>query len=94
MKPITVLHIIDSLALGGTELQVVRTLRRLDANGFRQVLCLLRWMEYSTLQALEDKIETHTLNLAVKNDYRRGVIRLRHLIDRIQPDVLHTHLFK
>jgi len=94
MKPITVLHVIDSLALGGTESQLVRTLRQLDPSRYRSVLCLLRWMEHSTLQALDDRIETHTLGLALKNDYVQGVVRLRDLIRRIAPDVLHTYLFR
>ena len=39
MKPITVLHVIDTLQTGGTESQLLRILPRLEPGVFRQVLC-------------------------------------------------------
>jgi len=91
MKPITVLHVIDTLQTGGTESQLLRILPRLDPGVFRQVLCPLQ-MTGSLAGVAGDGVETHPLGLH-KNDVLRGVAALRATIARVRPDLLHTHLF-
>jgi len=93
MKPITILHVIDTLQTGGTESQLVRTLPRLDPQAFRQVVCLLRDVSWPTWLATNG-VETYPLGLSSKNSIIRGVWRLRRIIDRVRPDLLHTHLFE
>ena len=89
---ITILHVIDTLAPGGTEFQLVRMLQRLDAHGFRSTVCVLRTPAGLPWIAA-DRVQPHSLGLKHRRDYVSGVRRLVQLIRAVRPTVVHTHLF-
>ena len=89
--PITILHVIDTLAPGGTEFQLVRTLQRLDAHAFRSTVCVLRTP--AGLPWIAADRAPHTLGLKHNMDYVSGVRRLVQLIRTVRPTVVHTYLF-
>lgn len=90
--PITILHVIDTLAPGGTEFQLVRTLQRLNAHGFRSTVCVLRTLA-GLPRIAADRVEPHSLGLKHSRDYVSGVRRLVQLIRTLRPTVVHTYLF-
>jgi L-malate glycosyltransferase len=85
----TVLHMFADLAPGGEELQVLTLVQGLDRSRWRSVVCTARG------GMLEDRFRAEaSLHIVGKG---KGVdlrtpIRIRKLIDAIQPDIVHTHL--
>jgi glycosyltransferase involved in cell wall biosynthesis len=90
---ITVLHVIDSLDVGGAERQLVAMLLRSDRAQYRHVVCVLgRKTDLAT--ALEaGGITVHALGLSIGREAVRAVGRLRGLVDGLGPDVLHVCLY-
>jgi glycosyltransferase involved in cell wall biosynthesis len=92
---VKVLYLIERLARAGTELHVLKVLQRLDRSRFEPVLCCLS--EETTDKSLLPKDVPHRLlgagwNLVHPRTYL-VYRRLRELIAREKPDVLHSFLF-
>jgi glycosyltransferase involved in cell wall biosynthesis len=90
---ITVLHVIPSLAIGGTERQLVEYVARSSAPD-RHVLAV-----FDEEGALADRIPVRPANVGplgrrmrdLPSDLR-AIKRLRRLIQCVRPDVVHAHL--
>jgi len=93
MRKTNILYVITSLGLGGAENLLVAYLKRLDSNKYNFFVCALREKPDDLLSEIAKHAEVTILG--VKNKFNPSVIfQLRELIKKIQPDIIHTHLFQ
>lgn len=91
-----VLHVIDRLAMGGTQNLLLRSLAELERRGVESHVCVLA-SEQTTDDGTRDLVSPTYLDFP--GDYRnplavRGCVRqLCQLIDRLQPDIVHSYLW-
>lgn len=90
----TILFVIDTLEVGGTERSLLDIAGRLDPSRFRPIVCRLYPGE--TLQAEFERagIEVVSCELPGKYSFLRGVRKLRSFVREKQPDLIHTMLFR
>lgn len=92
-SPIAVLHVLESLEIGGSERQLVNLVTRSDTRRFRHVVCTLSGGGplVGALQAANVPVR----ELGIRS---RGiwpvVHRLWRLVNEVQPDILHATLFR
>jgi glycosyltransferase involved in cell wall biosynthesis len=88
-----VLILVTTLTFGGAETQVVRLATELKARGWAvAVVCLVAPVAY--VQQLNKRgIDVHSLDMPRGVPDFRAVFRLRSLIRRLQPEILHCHMF-
>jgi glycosyltransferase involved in cell wall biosynthesis len=88
-----VLILVTTLTFGGAETQVVRLATELKARGWAvAVVCLVAPVAY-VQQLNKAGIDVHSLDMPRGLPDIRAVFRLRSLIRRLQPDILHCHMF-
>jgi glycosyltransferase involved in cell wall biosynthesis len=88
-----VVILVTTLTFGGAETQVVRLATELKARGWAvAVVCLVAPVAY-VQQLNKGGIEVHSLDMSRGVPDIRAVFRLRSLIRRLQPDILHCHMF-
>ena len=93
MQQIKILYVITSLGLGGAEKLLLSHLERLDKKKYEFYVCTLRVKPNDLAQSISKYAEL--INLNVKNRFDPSIIfHLRKLIKKIQPDIVHTHLFQ
>lgn len=85
----TILHVIDSLARGGAERVVVNNIKLFTE--YKHVLCLLHG-PFNFIEELGDDIPVEVINFKSKLGVLTAVYRLRKIIKKYQPDIVHTHL--
>jgi len=85
-----ILHVIDSLGIGGTENLLKDTLPLL--NDYEHVLCYLENPD-TLLPQMEVK-SSYFLEYRSKWSLLKSIFRLRKIIRHEKPDVIHTHLYK
>jgi glycosyltransferase involved in cell wall biosynthesis len=84
---------VTTLTFGGAETQVVRLATELKARGWAvAVVCLVAPVAY-VQQLNKAGINVHSLDMPRGMPDFRAVFRLRSLIRRLQPDILHCHMF-
>jgi glycosyltransferase involved in cell wall biosynthesis len=87
-----IFYVIDSLNVGGAEIQLMSLIRSCLTDGHRVSV------SYFTPGVLSEELES--LGVRCYRLSRHGlrdpsvVVRLRRLLERLQPDVVHTHLRK
>lgn len=88
----TIVYIIDSLAIGGAEKSTVEIAIRLKS--FKPVFVYL--FSDNSLEGLLKKngIEVFALGIARKNDYKTAQKKLYPLLKIINPDIVHSILFR
>jgi glycosyltransferase involved in cell wall biosynthesis len=93
MPPITVLHVLESLEIGGSERQLVNIILRSDTGRFRHVVCTV-----SGGGPLVDVLRARNVPVRELGVRSRGVWpvvrRLWQLVREVRPDIIHAALFR
>ena len=90
-RSIKVLHLITSLEVGGAQHGLLLGLPRFDPERYEHIICSLMIRIPMAEQFRESGIEVHALGLKRRTDLS-VVLRLRRLMKKVKPDVLHTYL--
>ena len=85
---IRILHILDSLQIGGLENGVVNLVNSLDPCKYNHVICCLR--EVGLMAERIDRKDTEIISMGNDSTDYFMPIKLMHLISRIRPQVVHT----
>lgn len=91
MKSPHVVHIIPTLAIGGAERFVVSLCQHIAASDVRQSIVIL-WDDAPLADTLPEEVTLHAVHIDTIAKYRR-IATLSALLQRIEADVVHTHLF-
>ena len=92
VRRIKIVHLITSLEVGGAQHGLLLGLPRFDADRYEHVICsIMARMQMAPLFR-QAGIEVHTLGLRQKTDLLAVTLRLRSLLKRLRPDILHTYL--
>lgn len=86
--PIKILHISDSMNMGGPENGLVNIINRLDSNKYSHVICCIREIGTMASRITSTNTELISLNNA-KRDYLMP-FKLSKVIRRNNPDIIHT----
>ncbi len=91
-RPITILHIIPTLGVGGAERQLAKLLPRMDAGRFRQTVCF-----YTKSRTLEAGLHAAGIPTIFFDKFSmpswKFFSRLRGVVREVAPDVVHTWLY-
>jgi len=90
---ITVLHVIESLEIGGAERQLTAMLLRSDRRRFRHMVCALSTVSAHGGDLEHAGIPVYALGLVLPRDLLPALRRLRGLVADARPDVLHVSLY-
>lgn len=91
MKIPHVVHIIPTLSLAGAERFVVSLCTHIDSSKLRQSVVTL-WDTAPLAGALPESVELHSFHIDTIPKHRR-IRALAALLQRIDADIVHTHLF-
>ena len=90
---IKILYIITSLGIGGAEKLLLYYLKKLDRQKYSLYVCCFREKPDDLIE--EMSMYSQVINLKIKNKFNPFVILdIIKLIKKIDPDVIHTHLFQ
>ena len=93
MKQTKILYVITSLGLGGAERLLLSYLKNLDKKKYSFYVCCLR--DKPDDLSLEISEYAQIINLKMKSKFNPAVIfHLLKVIKKIQPEIIHTHLFQ
>ncbi len=92
-KPITILHLITTLDVGGAQMALLKLLPAMDRKIFAQRVISLDTIGPVGEKILELGIPVHALNLKRWKINLVGLIRLWHLIVLMRPQILQTWLY-
>jgi L-malate glycosyltransferase len=93
MKKTKILHVITSLGIGGAENLLLSYLKNLDNNKYSFYVCCLRDKPDDLSSEISEYAQI--INLKMKNKFNPIVVsRLLKVIKKIQPEIIHTHLFQ
>lgn len=88
-----ILYIITSLGIGGAEKLLLYYLKNLDRQRYSLYVCCFRERPDDLLEAMSEYAEIH--NLKIKNKFNPLVVLdILKIINEIDPDIIHTHLFQ
>jgi glycosyltransferase involved in cell wall biosynthesis len=91
---ITVLHVIESLEIGGAEHQLTDMLLRSNRSEFRHVVCTLKTATRFSGELRRAGVEIYTLSVPGKYSLVLGVARLCALAHRMAPQIIHATLYQ
>jgi glycosyltransferase involved in cell wall biosynthesis len=86
-----IVHLVTSLEIGGAQHNMLLGLPRLDPERYEHILVSIMDRMQMAQQFRQLGIEVHTLGLSKKYDIA-VTLRLRTLLRKLQPDILHTYL--
>lgn len=91
-----VLYIISSLKRCGPVNQLYGTIKYLDRTQFEpMVLTLFRESDDSRITDFYDlNVRTYCLNVTKNNSFYRSKLIIRNIVDKINPDLIHSHGFR
>ncbi len=91
---ITILFVIDTLEVGGTEQSLLQLVRRLPRDQFRCVVCAL-YPGCTLAKGFEAAgAEVIDLDLPGKYQFPTAIRRLTSVVKQVTPDLIHTMLFR
>ena len=90
---INVLHVIDSLGVGGTERQLALTLNALDPQRVKSYVCYFHPPDETALWIKEMGYPVYLLNAPGRGQWFGAVRQLRGLVKTLDIDLIHTQLF-
>ncbi len=93
-RRVRILHVLEDLDTGGTEQQLAIYLVRSDVERFEHQVCLLCETGRFAEELRAAGIPIHVLWLRRNWDLLRAVIRLRRLVRRFAPDIIHARLYR
>jgi glycosyltransferase involved in cell wall biosynthesis len=98
---IKILYIIETLGIGGAENLLLNTVKFLNKNDFEPYVLYLFYdddlakefeeMEVSVIGPIFDNYSCVGVNNIV--DFFRGINRVRKIVRKVKPDIVHTNLF-
>ena len=89
-----VLHVIESLGLGGAERLLALTVREMKRSQYESVVCHLSDRAVDWRETIEDDgVSVESLGLRSVYDVRAGVAGIRQLVRRWRVDLVHSHLY-
>ncbi|MDG0866466.1 glycosyltransferase [Candidatus Lucifugimonas marina] len=91
IRRIKIVHLVTSLEVGGAQHNMLLGLPRLDPAKYEHILVSIMDRMQMESQFRQLGIEVHSLGLSKKTDIAVA-LRLRSLLRRIRPDILHTYL--
>jgi glycosyltransferase involved in cell wall biosynthesis len=91
---ISVLHVIEGLGTGGAEQQLAAFLLRSNTQRFRHAVCTLAQVGRHAGNLGEAGIPVHTLSVQPDGDLARAVARIRHIVRAVDPDIIHSTLYR
>lgn len=92
-KPIAILHLIDSLSVGGAERLILGLAERIDRERFQFHLCCLGSQRGNALQESFERLDIPVHVLGSRNFYNlRAPLAVARYIRQHQIDIVHTHL--
>lgn len=93
MKNVKILHVITGLTAGGAETMLVRLIGALEPPGYEHTVVSL--IEGGTFEQRlrETGVAVHSLSMKQGIPSWTGLVRLRRLIRRIMPDVIHGWMY-
>ncbi len=88
-----ILIVVTTLGIGGAESQVVRLASELKARGWEiSIACLVKPVGY--VQQLERQlIPVYSLDMKAGMPDLRAILRLRSVVRRLRPNVVHCHMY-
>lgn len=90
MSKFTLLHVINSLCVGGAEVLLANTIQRLP--GYNHIVVTLT-PEADLLSAIRPNLDAYyCLNAMSVSSWPWGVLKLRQIIHRHRPKLVHAHL--
>ena len=91
-SPVRVLHVVDTLHAGGAEHLILTTVKHLDRTRFASTVVALG--PPRDLQAAFERagVRVECLDARSPQDWRRSLFGLIHVIRRVRPDIVHSHL--
>jgi glycosyltransferase involved in cell wall biosynthesis len=93
MEKIKILYVITSLGLGGAEKLLLSYVRGLNNKKYQSYVCCLREKPDDLSKEIEENAEV--INLKIRGRFNPFVVyRLLKVIKKIQPEIIHTHLFQ
>jgi glycosyltransferase involved in cell wall biosynthesis len=88
-----VLHLIESLGIGGAERRLLNDLKYLDRKKIVSIVCSVYGNNDLAAEVKNLGIPLYCLNLQGVYDFARAILDLRKIIRRHRVDILHTQLF-
>ncbi|HLM02130.1 MAG TPA: glycosyltransferase family 4 protein [Pyrinomonadaceae bacterium] len=93
-RRLKVLHLIEGLGSGGAERLLYTNLKHFDRESLEnEVVTVFSGADYWRQPILDLNVPVSTLDCRSLRDIVPGVRRLRKEIARVQPDLIHTHLW-
>jgi len=90
-QPIRILHVVDTLAVGGLQSGLVKLIENLDPQQFEHVVCAMRATDPHNSVSLPPEKNVHTVCLSREEaDARIQVPALVRRIREAKPDVVHS----
>lgn len=93
-RPLMVLHVLDDLDTGGAERQVTAFILRSDAGRFRHEICALSESGRFAADLAAAGVPIHILGVKAGSDLVQATVRLRRLVRKVDPDVIHATLYR
>lgn len=90
-RRIKIVHLVTSLEVGGAQHNMLLGLPRLDPEKYEHILVSIMDRMQMESQFRQLGIEVHSLGLSKKTDLAVA-FRLRSLLSKLEPDILHTYL--
>ena len=87
-----ILFLITGLSYAGAENQLVQLCKGLKPKGCEIAVVSMTSPKAHVDELTELGVEVHTLNMSRGIPDPRGILRLRRIISRFKPDVVHSHL--
>jgi glycosyltransferase involved in cell wall biosynthesis len=91
--PIRVLHVIHTLATGGTERHLVDLIRHSDRDELHHFVVALQEPDQLVEEVIAAGHDALNLRLPGAHPWARGVLGVRRVMHRFRPDVVHTWLY-
>ena len=89
-----VLHVIESLGLGGAERLLALTVREMKRSQYKSVVCHLSDRAVDWRETIEDEgVPVESLGLRSMYAFRAAVAGIRQLVWRWRIDLVHSHLY-
>jgi glycosyltransferase involved in cell wall biosynthesis len=91
---VTILHVVETLGSGGAERQLVNLIvGGLARDRFRHVVCYMRKPDFFAATIRDAGHDVICLNVEGRHPWVRAASRLRSVVRRYRPDLVHTRLY-
>ncbi len=91
---IVVLHVLEDLGTAGTERQLTAFILRSDPTRFRHEVCVLSEVGQFAAVLRDAGVRVHEMGCASDRGLVRCLVRLRRLVQEIDPDIVHASLYR